>query len=167
MPNFPLTLIGRTALVTALLAAGAASADPPHARGREFRDWRIDCAVGPCAIRTSLRAADGSELVTVDVVGRGDGAGLALRTPLPLLLPDGATLVIGDDPPRALAWRTCGVAGCVAEAPLDPSLLAALKRERSATVMLTLEDGVRVRLPVSLLGFTAAREALDAAPVSP
>nr|MBA3326212.1 invasion associated locus B family protein [Paracoccaceae bacterium] len=80
----------------------------------------------------------------------------------PLFLPDGLTLGLGDAPPRAVAWRTCDAAGCEALAPLENELLAALRRERAAEVTLTLVDGVRVRLPVSLMGFTAAWEALGA-----
>jgi invasion protein IalB len=43
--------------------------------------------------------------------------------------------------------------------PLDPALLAALKRERSGSATFTLVDGVKVRLPFSLLGFSAALRA--------
>ncbi|PJN95834.1 hypothetical protein CNY89_06180, partial [Amaricoccus sp. HAR-UPW-R2A-40] len=46
--------------------------------------------------------------------------------------------------------------------PLDDDLLDSLRRERSAEVTLTLLDQVRIRLPVSLLGLTAALKARDA-----
>ena len=61
-----------------------------------------------------------------------------------------------------MPWRTCGAGGCEAVLPLDPPLLAALRRERAATATFTLVDGVKVRLPFSLLGFSAATRALAA-----
>jgi invasion protein IalB len=45
---------------------------------------------------------------------------------------------------------------------MDAELLAGLRRERSLEATLTLEDGVRMRLPVSLIGFSAALRALEA-----
>lgn len=172
MLNIPLPPAGRALAVALALWGCAAAADPPHARATEaapsFRDWRLDCAAGACAIRTTLRGGDGSAVLTASATGAGEAGALALSTPLPLFLPDGLTLVLGDTPLRAVAWRTCDAAGCEAAAPLDAELLAALRREPVAEVMLTLVDGVRVRMAVSLRGFTAAWEALAAeAPVTP
>ena len=138
-----------------LAAAAPASADPPGAwahRVEAFRDWRLDCRADPCELATSVRGADGSEVLRVAVTGEA----LALTTPLPLFLPDGLALAVGADPARAVPWRTCGARGCEAALPLDPLLLAALRRERAGAATLTLVDGVKVRLPFSLLGFSAA-----------
>jgi invasion protein IalB len=164
----------RALALAASLGAGGALADPPHARAaaeaadRTFRDWRLACADAGCAIRSAVHGADGSEVLSVAATRGGADAGLAFRTPLPLLLPDGLTLTLGDAPARVLPWRTCDAAGCSAESTLEPDLLAGLRRERTAEATLTLLDGVRVRLPVSLLGFSAAWEALEsAAAVSP
>lgn len=138
-------------------------ADPPSAwpaRVQAFRDWRLDCRADPCALSTVVRAADGSELLRVGVTG-GDAPQVTLTTPLPLFLPDGLALAIGRDPERPVDWRTCGAGGCEATLPLDAPTLASLRRERGGTAALTLVDGVRVRLPFSLLGFSAAREARE------
>jgi invasion protein IalB len=164
MPNIGLRPTGRAVLVALALAASPASADPPGAPAvaaaieQPFRDWRLACAAA-CALRTEVRGSDGSAVLTVSAAGDRGGT-LELRTPLPLFLPDGLTVALGDAPPRDIAWRTCDAAGCAAETPLDPPLLDGLKRERSAEVSLTLVDGVRVRLPMSLAGFTAGWEAL-------
>lgn len=169
MPNIRLTLLGSALAVALALSAGGAAADPPHVRAaaeaaaRTFRDWRIACDPGGCdAIRAVVTAGDGSQVLEMAAEARPSGATLALRTPLPLFLPDGVALGLGEAPLRAIAWRTCGEAGCVAEAPIDAALLADLRRERAAQVTLTLEDGVRIRLGVSLMGFAAAWEALGA-----
>ena len=86
----------------------------------------------------------------------GPPPALTVTTPLPLFLPDGIVLALGTAPERRVPWRTCRPAGCEATLPLDPDLAAALRRERGGSVTLTLVDGVQVRLPFSLLGFSAA-----------
>jgi invasion protein IalB len=165
MPNIGLRPTSRALFVALALAASPATAGPPGAPAaaaaieQPFRDWRLACAAAACALRTEVRGADGSAVLTVSATSDRGGA-LELRTPLPLFLPDGLTVAVGDAPPRDVPWRTCDAAGCAAETPLDPALLDGLKRERSAEVSLTLVDGVRVRLPMSLAGFTAGWEAL-------
>ena len=171
MVDIGLTPLGRALAVAAALWAGAAGADPPHVRAaigaREavFRDWVLRCPAAGCAARTAVRGTDGTEVLGLAVAA--DGLALTLRTALPLHLPDGVTLVLGDEPLRAVPWRTCDAAGCVADAPLAEDLLAALRRERAVEVTLTLVDGVRVRLSASLLGFSAALDALGAPPAAP
>ncbi len=168
MAKMQLTLLGRALAVALTLAASAAAADPPHARaaeadGKTFRDWRLDCGAAGCAVRTELRGGDGSLILTVMAEKSEDLGLLRLGTPLPLHLPDGAALALGDAPLRWIEWRTCGpMAWCEATVALDAHLLADLRRERSTEVVLTLVDGVRIRLTASLLGFSAAWGALGA-----
>jgi invasion protein IalB len=146
-------------LVAILALTAPAPADPPGAlpqQVRTFDDWRLDCRADPCAVATSVHGADGSEVLRAAVTEQA----LVLATTLPLLLPDGLELAIGaGTEPRVVPWRTCGAGGCEAVVPLDPALLAALRRERAAAATFTLVDGVRVRLPFSLLGFSAATRA--------
>jgi invasion protein IalB len=80
------------------------------------------------------------------------------------LLPDGLALAVGAEPAWQVAWRTCAATGCEARLALSPPLLAALRRERAGTVRFALADGTQVRLPVSLLGLSAARRALLSRP---
>ena len=99
------------------------------------------------------------------MIVRTDGGGaLGIGTPLPLFLPDGVRLTLGASEPRTIPWRTCDAEGCEARVPLEPKLLADLRRERAGSVALTLETGERVRFGISLLGFTAAWRALNDAP---
>lgn len=147
----------KRALLLCFIFANPGAADPPAGRAAAaMRDWRLDCASGSCVARAALRGGDGSELLAVEARGPAAAGILALRTPLPLFLPDGAVMAIGEAAPVPLPWRTCGPAGCVAETAMTPELLSALKRGRAAAVTFTLVEGVRVRVPVSLLGFTAA-----------
>jgi invasion protein IalB len=156
-------LIKQTLVATLLVAP--ALADPPHARVpvRGFADWRLDCAADPCIARTGVRGADGSEVLRLARLP-GEPPMLAVSTPLALYLPDGLTLVVGAEPPAALVWRTCGPNGCEARLALTSELAEALRRERKASVTFTPADGVPVRVPVSLIGYTAALRAREARP---
>jgi invasion protein IalB len=94
----------------------------------------------------------------------GQPATLRFTTLLGLHLPDALVALIGTDVERQIPWRTCTPdSGCLADAPLDSELLAALRRERSGTAAFTLVEGLSVRLGFSLIGFTAALRALDGA----
>jgi invasion protein IalB len=145
--------LGKQTLVAILLLAAPAAADPPGARA--FREWRLDCPLRACPIHTAVAGADGSEVLRLAVTA-GPAPALAITTPLPLFLPDGIVLALGARPERPAPWRTCRPAACEATLPLDPELADALRRERAGSVTLTLVDGVQVRLPFSLLGFSAA-----------
>ena len=157
MLNKPL---GIWTFVATLIATLPAVADPPAAwhAARAFRDWQLDCPGAACPAHTSVRGSDGSEVLRLAVTA-GPAPALRVTTPLPLFLPDGVALAVGDDPPRLAPWRTCGPSGCEATFPLDPALLAALRRAPSGSVTLTLVEGVRVRLAFSLRGVSAALDA--------
>lgn len=154
----------KPAIFVTLLGVPAAWADPPHSRARApeaFGDWQLDCRAGSCAIVTRVAGTDGSEVLRL-ALAAGVPRGLAVTTPLPLHLPDGLTLAFGARPERAVAWRTCGAAGCEATLAADAELLDGLRRERGGTAAFTLVTGEQVRLPFSLMGFSAALRALDA-----
>jgi invasion protein IalB len=138
----------------AVAQAGAEAAVTP------YRDWLLDCRAA-CRLQTALRGTEGQLLLRVSLGAAL--AGLVVETPLPLHLPDGVTLAAGERPPLEVPWRTCGDGWCEARAALDAALVDGLRRERAASVTFTLVDGERVRLPVSLIGFTAGERALRAA----
>lgn len=168
MASRPYRIARRGIVLAAVLAACSAPAaemprpEPERSAPLVFEDWLLVCDEA-CDIRTRVVGRDGSEILTV--IARPDGGGaLRIGTPLPLFLPEGVRLTLGASEPRAIPWRTCDAAGCEARAPLDPKFLADFRRERAGSVELTLETGERVRLGVSLLGFTAAWRALSDAP---
>jgi invasion protein IalB len=153
--------------IALLLGPSDAASDPPHAGGPSFEDWRLDCTIAPlCAALTTLQGADGSEVLRLAFT-RGEAPSLAVTTRLPLHLPDGLVLALGDGFERQVPWRTCGALGCEATLPMAPELLEALRRQRAGSATFSLVTGETVRLPFSLLGFSAAFRALDSEAVSP
>jgi invasion protein IalB len=157
-----LFLLGLLALPAAAAEAPPEAMAPPASGSvTRFEDWKLACP-GACRIETAVRGERGAQVLHLRLDGPESARTLVVETPLPLYLPDGLTLAIGEAEPRAAPWRTCGPEGCEARLPADPSLLETLRRQRSAIVGFTLVDGARVRLPVSLMGFTAAERALGA-----
>ncbi len=146
--------------LVAILLAAPALADPPHARVpvRGFADWRLDCATRPCLAYTAVAGGGGAEVLRLALLPE-EPPQLEVSTRLPLYLPDGVALAVGTDPPLPLAWRTCGPDGCAARLTVTPQLAAALRRERGGTATFTPADGVPVRVPFSLMGYTAALRA--------
>jgi len=159
----------RVGMLLGALMAGSARADPPVAPSSlivdiTLQEWTLSCD-GECQISTMIAAADdpGAKVLELRVSGPAAARWLSITTSLPLYLPDRVGLVLGKNEPRLLVWRTCGTDGCEARAELEPDLLAELQRERAGSSALTLENGVQVRLGVSLMGFSAAYRALRAA----
>jgi invasion protein IalB len=144
-------------------APPAARAAAARAAAEAFADWRLVC-LDACRIETELRGAsgegEGAVVLRLALVPDDEAPRVSVETPLPLYLPDGAALRVGEGEPLALAWHTCDAAGCEARTAGSEALLAALRRERAATVEVTLLEGVRVRMEVSLMGFSAAERAL-------
>jgi invasion protein IalB len=164
--------VARAAAMAAALAAGpgvaaeapaeavaAAGLVVPPPRVERHRDWVLDCT-GACRAETVVRATEGGAVMRLDVAAEAPAV-LRVATPLPLFLPEPVEIGVGDAA-LSLPWLTCDPGGCEARAALDAELLALLQREREAQVAFTLLDGTRVRVPVSLMGFTAAKAALDA-----
>ncbi len=155
------------AAILATVIATTAGAEPPVVPPpapvpEAFGDWRLICAAD-CRIETDLRAAPPRTGALLRLsVAAADRETLVIRTPLPLFLPDGLRLAPRDTDPTAAPWVTCGAMACEARLVLDPSILAALRKQPSANLELTLLDGSHARLPVSLRGFTAAYRALEA-----
>ncbi len=154
-----------TGLATAaeMPAPEAPTPEAPAPEEQRFDDWRLACGDDGCLAITRVTAADGTEVLRLEA--GGTPRRLRFITPLGLHLPDGLAAAIGAETTRAIPWRTCAPdTGCLADAPLDPELLAALRREREGSVVLTLVEGVPVRLGISLMGFTAAWRALESGP---
>lgn len=150
---------------SAFFGSGAAAAEMPAAAlappAEIFEDWQTTCAAKLCTAATRVSSQEGAPLFALEAAGAPEEE-LILRTPLPLYLPDGLGFAVGPRLARDLAWITCTAEGCESRVALDADLRTALKAERGGSVEFTLLDGSRVRLPFSLMGFSAALAAAEA-----
>jgi invasion protein IalB len=139
---------------------------------RKFKDWTVRCGrqsdQGPQICQMEQQRIDNEGrtvmLVAVGQVPGSSDLGLLVMLPLGILLPAGVTLQIDGGAEVPLQVDRCERQGCRIEMLLEPDRLTRLKSGSQAKVLFEAFDpqGERRRLgvPVSLLGFTAALEAV-------
>lgn len=141
---------------------------PPGPRdGKVLQDWRLHCRLAQpdrevCEMRQSIVNENGDRVVLA-VVGRlpnSDAPGLLILVPLGILLPPGTFLRIDQGEETRVPVARCEREGCQIELLLDDDLLPRLKAGTRAVVSFHVDDGrgqrVRVDVPISLIGFSAA-----------
>lgn len=143
------------------------------------RDWEVLCtrfeAEGPevCEMYQLLIDDEQNPIAEISIAAlpAGDGtaedlaAGATITTPLETFLPTGLGWRVGDvDEMRIEGFRTCTVVGCFARIGFSNEEIEAMKRGSHALVTIApfvaIDQPIDIR--VSLLGFTAALEDLQA-----
>ncbi len=149
------------ALFCGLAGADVAEPEDASSNAARFEDWALACVEEECEIRTEIRGADDSLVLTL-ALPKDELRGAELRSPLPIAVADGPVIELGTSTLIEAGWTTCGTAeGCVARLERNPARIFALQKERTGSVTFTLADGVAVRIGLSLMGFSAALEALE------
>jgi invasion protein IalB len=155
--------------VIALLALTAATA-----RGEEeseFGAWTLRCeqadadAASECILQQYLVLRTGGQPVLQFTLGLAPDDGqptVLLKLPLGIYLPPGITLRIDDGAPATFPVERCDPDGCQAVMKLREATLANLRAGRRFTI--TFHDAERraLDMPLSLDGFGAAYDALQA-----
>jgi invasion protein IalB len=156
----PILCAGLFGWTAAAAEAPEAAVEAAMASEEAFQDWTLRCG-DLCTLKTELRGTDGARVLVLALAPAETGyLRLTVATALPLFLPEGLSVAAGTGAPDNYPWTTCNAEGCEAWLPVEDDLLAALRRERTATIAFTLVDGTRVRLAASLMGFTAGERAL-------
>jgi len=135
----------------------------PAPPGSVKPNWKVRCANVQgelsCYARQSIyRAKTKRPLVTVVVRVSHDTEQpeLLVTLPLGIYLPAGASLQIGNVPPKALTLWSCDLNGCLAKGALsEPELAAMLEGRR---IKIAAQDQKRERLTyrLSVAGFSEA-----------
>lgn len=136
-------------------------------------DWKLNCirrANGgdPCTLNQPLFNADGNQVAEINVFGLPGGgeavAGATILTPLGTLLPQGISLAVDDKPAKRYPFSFCTETGCVARAGLTAEDIDFYKKGAEIAVILVnaQNPGAPVELTVSLRGFTAGYDAVNA-----
>jgi invasion protein IalB len=142
----------------------------------KFEDWeqrcvRTESGVDPCQLYKLLKDAQGNNVAEFTVFGLPEGsngpavAGATFIAPLETLLTAGMRMQIDDGASKAYPFTFCAEIGCVVRLGFTAEEVAAMKKGANAVITIVpfVAPDQTVPLSVSLKGFTAGLEAVDAA----
>ncbi|EHK59331.1 invasion associated locus B family protein [Allomesorhizobium alhagi] len=167
----------RYAAAMLALAAGtgdlAFAQETPKAEALEkpVNAWVVNCASGAsggaleCQMSQNLtEAKTGQRVLTVTIRKQAKDGAMAMLLALPhdLFIPSGASYQIDAGEKKAVAIQTSDQNGAYAAVPLDAALITALKTGTNLNIGMESVTRKPVAIPLSLNGFTAAIDKLDA-----
>lgn len=157
-----LSVIGASSLLSGAVAAQDAT---PDRLTEVFGDWTVRCRTtdsGSDCRAQQIRTQGGNKVQTLAIYLRtsDEGDRATVVVPLGVALPAGMTIKVGDDTVAKAGFAICRQAGCVAQMPLDGSMLSAFRAGATGTVAVMSGNGAPVELPISLAGFSRAWERL-------
>ena len=133
--------------------------------------WAVNCSSGSataelqCQVSQNLTEAKTGQRVLTVTVRRDSGNGsLAMLLALPhgLFLPSGASFQIDQGQKTVIAIQTSDQNGAYAATPLSADLVKAMKSGTNLNIGMESVTRKPVTIPVSLAGFTAAIDKLQA-----
>ncbi len=140
-----------------------------------FEDWSLNCVrveagkQEPCQIYQLLKDDKGTPVAEINIVGLAPGgdalAGATIVTPLETLLTEALTLQVDTAQAKRYPFTFCAAIGCIARVGFTEADLAAFKKGNKATISVVpvAAPAQKVTVAVSLKGFTAAFDAVNAA----
>lgn len=137
-------------------------------------DWQQRClrtesGADPCQLYQLLNDDRGNAVAEFSMFGLPEGqeavAGATIMAPLETLLTEAVILQIDSGEAKRYGFTFCAQQGCVARVGFTQAELDAFRRGNEATVAITPlgAPDQRVALKLSLRGFTAGFEAVEAA----
>lgn len=138
-----------------------------------FGDWEKRCVTLPeeqnCTLFQLLQDEQGNNVAEISLFGLPPGqqaaAGATIVTPLETLLTQQITLQVDSGQARRYPFSWCSQIGCFARVGFTEAEVAAFQRGARAimTIVPAAAPDQQVELTISLLGFTAGLEAVNAA----
>ncbi|WP_209424348.1 invasion associated locus B family protein [Pararhodobacter sp. SW119] len=137
------------------------------------RDWQIQCTrvneegQEICEMGQLLETDDGpiAEISIVVLPEEAEfAAGATITTPLETFLPTGLGFRIDTSEMRQEPFQICAMIGCIARIGLSAEEIEAMRRGASGFITIAHYSQVNqpIEIPVSLMGFTAAMDDLQA-----
>jgi len=137
-------------------------------------DWEQRCVrtedgSDPCQLYQLLKDGEGNPVAEFSLFGLPDAeqaaAGGTIMTPLETLLPEAILMQVDTGEAKRYAFTFCAPIGCVARVGFTDEEIAAFKRGNKATMAITpmAAPDRKVQLNISLKGFTAGYDAVNAA----
>lgn len=140
--------------------AGATGSEQGQTRAvTAHGDWTVACEGASCRMFLHASADTAGRQVAVELAGERVPGGdplFLLRTPLDLLVAQGAELRFAGTQPLRLAYRSCHSSGCLLPFRLDAALTERFRRARSVTLRLFDLEAQPIDIELSLIGFSAA-----------
>lgn len=139
-----------------------------------FGDWEQRCVrtedgADPCQLYQLLKDAEGNSVAEINLFGLADGgdavAGATAVVPLGTLLTEGLLLGVDAQEPKRYPFAWCAEIGCIARLGFTAAEIDAFKKGNAAilTIVPVMATDQKVALTVSLKGFTAGLDAVNAA----
>ncbi|GGH60446.1 invasion associated locus B family protein [Frigidibacter albus] len=137
-------------------------------------DWEQRCVrtedgSDPCQLYQLLKDDEGNPVAEFSLFGLPEAeqaaAGGTIMTPLETLLPEAILMQVDTGEAKRYAFTFCAPIGCVARVGFTDEEIAAFKRGNKATMAITpmAAPDRKVQLNISLKGFTAGYDAVNAA----
>ena len=137
-------------------------------------DWEQRCirtedGSDPCQLYQLLEDQDGNPVAEFSLFGLPEGeqaaAGGTIMTPLETLLPEAILMQVDTGEAKRYAFTFCAPIGCVARVGFTDAEIEAFKRGNKATMAISpmAAPDRKVQLNISLKGFTAGYDAVNAA----
>ncbi len=139
-----------------------------------FEQWEQRCVKAedgkdPCQLYQLLKDADGNSVAEITLFGLPDGgeaaAGATVVAPLETLLTSGLTVGVDAGKAKIYPFTFCAPVGCIARIGFTAEEVAQFKKGAKAvvTIVPAVAPDQKVVLDVSLKGFTAGFDAVNAA----
>jgi len=168
-----LSIPATTALAQTDAAETEMQAPQAEVRG-QYQDWIVRCQPAPedafgagelCEMYQSVSESENGQTVFEVVIGYPQGAEspIALfNLPLGMRLPPGVQMQVDDNEPVRFAIQICLTSGCRGDIALDDSLVSQMRAGAEATLTIADPQGRGIELPLSLSGFSAALDEVEA-----
>lgn len=133
----------------------------------QYNDWTVRCLQSASPKKCEMtqlvsNPASGTSVMRV-IMGyspQANNPAMVFVVPLGTRLAPGMQISIDGGKPIRIPFQVCLRKGCRAALPLKPSLLSSFKNGVTAQVSIIGPRGERIDLDVSLMGFTAASNAI-------
>ncbi len=137
----------------------------------ELRCTKTETGEDPCQIFQVLRDESGGDVAEFNMFKIPEGgpavAGAVVVVPLETLLKAGLIIQIDENEPRAYSFSYCNSYGCIARVGFSSEELAWMQEGNQAvlTIVPALSPETKVKLPLSLTGFSDMLEKTTVAQV--
>lgn len=136
-------------------------------------DWQIRCIrtagdKDPCQLYQLLKDEEGNSVAEISMfalpAGQQAVAGATIAAPLETLLTQQLTIAVDNGQARRYPFTWCAATGCFARVGFTAADVAAYKRGVKATMTIVpvASPETKVKLAISLTGFTAGFDAVSA-----